>query len=57
MRTHIIKATVKGIKKPPIWREIQLPTRITFYELHNILQAAFAFTGLTDWSFSGLPGL
>ena len=38
-----LKITIKG-SKPPIWRRIIIPERITFYDLDNIIQALFGWT-------------
>jgi hypothetical protein len=37
-----LKVVLKYIK-PPIWRRIQAPDDITFYEFHRIIQAAFGW--------------
>ncbi len=37
-----IKVTLAGIK-PPIWRRIQVPSNITLYKLHRILQVVMGW--------------
>jgi hypothetical protein len=37
-----LKVTLQGIR-PPIWRRFQVPSHITFYELHQILQVVMGW--------------
>lgn len=51
-KTLILKIQMKGITKPPMWREISIPADFTFYQLHQAIQIV---TGLTDshlWQFN-----
>ncbi|MEY8354408.1 SEC-C metal-binding domain-containing protein [Lachnospiraceae bacterium 54-53] len=43
MGAYQLKITIKG-SKPPIWRRILVPERITFKELHQIIQTAFCWS-------------
>lgn len=51
MYKNVIKVKLKGISKPPVWREIEIPLRISFFELHLIIQTAFGFEKLFGWEF------
>lgn len=42
MSGNIIKVTIEGTS-PPVWRRIILPEKITFGDLHRILQIAFGW--------------
>lgn len=43
MRAYEFKITLKGSKKPPIWRKIVIPTGVTFAQLHNTIQIAMGW--------------
>lgn len=47
-----LKITLEEIK-PPIWRRVLVPTGITFYKLHKIIQATFGWQDyhLFDFDF------
>lgn len=36
-----LKIQLRNVTKPPVWRRLQIPSDITFLELHYIIQAAF----------------
>lgn len=40
-----IKAQLKGITKPPVWRRIRIVGGASFGQLHEALQAAFEWEG------------
>ena len=40
--SYVVRVDLKGFK-PPIWRRIQIPTGITYKDLHQILQISFAW--------------
>lgn len=42
MKVYQIKIVIEG-SKPPVWRRILIPDRITFYQLHCIIQVAFGW--------------
>lgn len=51
---HQLKATIVG-SKPPVWRRVVVPSRISLAESHEILQAAFGWWGyhLHEFEISG----
>lgn len=46
-----LKLKVKGLKKPPIWREITLPGTFNFHNLHDVIQIIFGWTNSHLWQF------
>ena len=52
MSAYIVKVMIEDTH-PPVWRRIILPARITYADLHTILQIAFDWTDshLHDFSF------
>lgn len=38
-----LKIQIRGIKKPPVWRRIEIPGNFSFHDLHNTIQAAFGW--------------
>lgn len=42
MGGYQLKITIKG-SKPPIWRRVVVPDRITFGQLHQVIQAVFGW--------------
>lgn len=47
-----IKVQLMGVKKPPVWRRLLIPTRITFYELHLIIQEAMPWLDYHLYEFT-----
>nr|WP_276931980.1 plasmid pRiA4b ORF-3 family protein [Globicatella sulfidifaciens] len=47
-----VKVQLKEIKSPPIWRNLILPNRITFFELHHIIQIAFGLYDMHLFNFT-----
>jgi hypothetical protein len=43
MSIYQLKIKLKGTKKPPVWRQVQVPSDITFWELHMIIQGAMGW--------------
>ena len=43
MKGYQLKITIKG-SKPPIWRRVIIPERITFYNLDDIIEELFGWT-------------
>lgn len=54
MAGYIIKVTIENTH-PPVWRRIIIPEKISFGDLHKILQTAFQWEGahMHDFSFPG----
>ena len=38
-----LKIQLVGAKKPPVWRKIHIPIRLTFYEFHLVIQEAMSW--------------
>lgn len=54
-KTIRLKIQLSGVKKPPMWREIEMPADSTFERLHEAIQIV---TGLEDchlWQFQDRP--
>ena len=50
--TLVLKIQMKGVTKPPMWREVEIPADFTFGQLHEVIQSV---TGLYDshlWQFN-----
>lgn len=44
MSNHLqLKITLRGSRKPPIWRQVLVPLDINFYQLHAIIQGAMGW--------------
>lgn len=39
---YVIRVDLKGFK-PPIWRRLQIPAKLSYQQLHRILQVAFGW--------------
>jgi hypothetical protein len=46
------KIQLKGIKKPPVWRRVTVPSNYSFYDLHLIIQKAFGWWNSHLFQFS-----
>ncbi len=50
--TLVLKIQMKGVSKPPMWREVEIPADFNFLKLHEVIQEV---TGLDDchlWQFN-----
>ncbi|MDE7430627.1 MAG: plasmid pRiA4b ORF-3 family protein, partial [Lachnospiraceae bacterium] len=50
--TLVLKIQMKGVNKPPMWREVEVPADFNFMQLHDTIQTV---TGLEDchlWQFN-----
>ena len=52
--TFQFKIQIKNIKKPPVWRRVVVPAKISFELFHEIIQEAFGWSKIRMYSFS--PG-
>lgn len=55
LTVHQIKVTLAG-SRPPIWRRLAVPSRITLRALHDVLQAAFGWEDYHMWVFENKLG-
>ncbi len=55
-----IKITLRG-SKPPIWRRVQVPGKLSLYKLHQVIQLAMGWTNshlhqfIIDGQYYGIP--
>jgi len=47
-----LKVSIDGIE-PPIWRRLKVPSKMTFDDLHNVMQAAFGWLSYHLYGFGG----
>ena len=47
---HTVKVTLRG-SQPPIWRRLQLPSRGTLAQLHQVIQLSFGWQDYHMWDF------
>ena len=50
-----LKIQLRNITKPPVWRRVQIPSDITFLELHYVIQAAFGWYNEHLFKFQHRP--
>ena len=50
MAGYQLKITLKGAH-PPVWRRMVVPEKITFFDLHRVIQAAFGWQNDQDYVF------
>ena len=50
--TFQFKIQIKNIKKPPVWRRVEVPAKISFDEFHYIIQEAFGWYNIHLYAFS-----
>lgn len=50
-KTLRLKIKIKGIVKPPVWREIEISADADFYDLHDIIQIVFGWSDHHLWQF------
>lgn len=54
-KSLVLKIQLRGVSKPPLWREVQVPADIDFLKLHEIIQALFGWGGFHLWQFEERP--
>lgn len=54
-KSLVLKIQLRGVSKPPLWREVQVPADINFLQLHEIIQALFGWGGFHLWQFEERP--
>jgi hypothetical protein len=47
-----LKIQLKNITKPPVWREIIIPEKYTFHQLHKLIQLVFGWEDSHLYQFS-----
>ena len=51
--TLTFKIQLRGIKKPPVWRRIEIPAHFSFHKLHETIQEAFGWWDYHLYQFEG----
>ncbi|MBD5202083.1 MAG: plasmid pRiA4b ORF-3 family protein [Bacteroidales bacterium] len=51
-RTLVLKIQMKGIAKPPMWREVEIPADYNFMQLHEVIQAVMGLDDHHLWQFN-----
>lgn len=54
-KSLVLKIQLRGVSKPPLWREVQVPANINFLQLHQIIQALFGWGDYHLWEFEERP--
>lgn len=54
-KSLVLKIQIRGISKPPLWREVVVPADISFYSLHQVIQILFGWTNSHLWQFQHSP--
>jgi hypothetical protein len=53
--TLTFKIQIRGIKKPPVWRRIEIPSEFTFHDLHEAIQESFGWWDAHLYMFEKSP--
>ena len=53
--TLTFRIQIRGIKKPLVWRRIEIPANFTFFDFHMTIQNAFGWFDEHLFSFSRMP--
>lgn len=51
-RTLVLKIQMKNVKKPPMWREVEVPASFDFMRLHEVIQAVVGLEDCHLWQFN-----
>lgn len=47
----LLRIQMNDVSKPPMWREVEVPAKLTFLELHYVIQAVNNFEDCHLWQF------
>lgn len=50
-RTLLLKIQMQGVTKPPVWREVTIPSNFNFTQLHRAIQTVFCLGDYHLWQF------
>jgi hypothetical protein len=50
--TYQFKIQLKNVTKPPVWRQVLVPEKFTFHDLHQLIQLAFGWENCHLYQFS-----
>ena len=51
-KTLLLKIQMKGVTKPPMWREVEVPADMTFLDLHDVIQCVVGLENSHLWQFN-----
>lgn len=54
-KTLLLRIQLRGIKKPPLWREVEVPADFNFLQLSKIIQILMGWDGGHLWLFEESP--
>lgn len=54
-KTLKLKIQMRGVSKPPMWREVLVPADFNFSQLHYVIQAAMGLCNCHLWQFERTP--
>lgn len=54
-KSLLIRVQIRGVKKPPLWREVKIPANLNFENLHDVIQILFGWTNSHMWQFEKAP--
>lgn len=54
-KSLVLKIQLRGVKKPPLWREVQIPANFNFEQLHQVIQTLFGWDNSHMWQFEATP--
>lgn len=50
--TLVLKIQMKGVTKPPMWREVEIPADYNFEQLHDVIQDVTGLENYHLWQFN-----
>lgn len=51
-KTLLLRIQMKGVTKPPMWREVEVPSGMTFLDLHDVIQTVAGLDDYHLWQFN-----